>query len=282
MESKFDQLTKLKQLLDSGALTQEEFDAAKKRILDSDNAPEASVNQQASAPSTANTESKQKNYIIIAVVGIIAIAAIIGLVSTCSGKDEFSQAEEYAVTVDDSQLIPAEEMVEEAVDISALDDNGNYVDKDDTHYNDWVKSYFRDDFDEYNYSKPYIRLLVPDGRRIVLGILYRPSGSFTFKLFDDDGDIHQITASYANLGFRANGIDIGPCELEVVSDEVHITHPDDIKTISTVFNYGDFKISFDYVDGLGETQHYVFSVSNPQNEFKRAIDHLLGTEYFGQ
>ncbi|MCF0185571.1 MAG: SHOCT domain-containing protein, partial [Bacteroidaceae bacterium] len=41
MESKFDQLTKLKQLLDSGALTQEEFDAAKKRILDSDNAPEA-------------------------------------------------------------------------------------------------------------------------------------------------------------------------------------------------------------------------------------------------
>ena len=282
MESKFDQLTKLKQLLDSGALTQEEFDAAKKRILDSDNAPGSSVNQQASAPSTANTESKQKNYIIIAVVGIIAIAAIIGFVRTCSGKDEFSQDEAYAVAEDDMEVLPAAEMSEEAVDISALDDSGNYVDKDDTHYNDWIKSYFRDDFDEYNYSKPYIRLLVPDGRRIVLGLLYRPSGSFTFKLFDDDGDIHQITASYANLGFRANGIDIGPCELEVVSDEVHITHPDDIKTISTVFNYGDFKISFDYVDGLGETQHYVFSVSNPQNEFKRAIDHLLGTEYFGQ
>ena len=281
MESKFDQLTKLKQLLDSGALTQEEFDAAKKRILDSDNAPEASVKQQASAPSTANTESKQKQkkYIKIA-IGIIAIAVIIGLVRNCSGKNGLSQSQAYAVN--DSVVTTSVEMSEESVATDDLDDNGNYVDKDDAHYNHWHKSYFKDDFNGYDYSRPYMALWVSGSRNVNLGVLYKPNGIFTLKLFDDDGFVRSITSPTIKLGVRVNGNDIGPSVFTVDHDEIDIAHPDDIKAVSSFFNYGDFMISIEYEDGLGEIQHYVFSVSNPQNEFKQAIDHLLGTKYFGQ
>lgn len=59
MESKYDKLSQLKNLLDSGALTQEEFDAAKKRLLDADD--EQPVQNQQNQPSQPVDNTKSLN-----------------------------------------------------------------------------------------------------------------------------------------------------------------------------------------------------------------------------
>lgn len=83
-----DELIKLKSLLDSGALTQEEFDQQKKRILANEpvveHTPEPEQPKLAATPSPVRIESEKKDdtvtylfiaFFIIVIIGVIAAAS---------------------------------------------------------------------------------------------------------------------------------------------------------------------------------------------------------------
>lgn len=287
METKYDQLAKLKQLLDSGALTQGEFEAAKQRLLSTDVKEPVNAVKQSNATDSSSPKTSYKKWLIFG-IGAAVIIVIIALLS--SGKKQRINAPDDNISpetlaeCDSVVTVVAEETEYYDGDPSTLlmsveDDEAN---KTNTKYGGWEKSYFRDDFNELDYSKPFMSLWVGQGGyNVNLAVLYRPSGSFAFKLFDDDGDIREVYGSSLDMTIRVNGNDIGPVTFDVRKNEWYVTG-DDTRVMSTIFNQGSFAISISYESYGGETIHYVFNVKEAKGSFERAVTHLLGTAYMGE
>lgn len=156
-----------------------------------------------------------------------------------------------------------------------LDDNVDEL------YGGWEKSYFKDEFGEIDYSNPCIALWVPQGgNNVNLGVLYRPSGTFAFKLFDKYGEVESIYGSSINMSIRVNGQDIGPVSIPVEDNEFYL-YGDDSAAMSTIFNEGSFAISIRY-ESYNYKYHYVFNVNEAKGSFERAVTQLLGSVYRGE
>lgn len=71
MSNKYEELTKLKELLDSGVLNQEEFDAAKNKLLEEEPQP--------TIPFTKTNSSLQRKWWYIGGAGVIACGIVFPL-----------------------------------------------------------------------------------------------------------------------------------------------------------------------------------------------------------
>ena len=207
-------------------------------------------------------------YMRIISVTISALLCL-GVLASCKGKEELRE---------ESKTISSEET--DDYDSSVVDQIMV-----DTQQGNWEKHYFKDEFGELDYSNPFLFLSV-NGRRdshhdIELGVLYRPSGSFSFKLFEYNGRlIRDILSSNIIMTIRVNGQDIGPISLPVNKNEFYI-YGEDSHVISTIFNEGTFSISL-RDEGYLDDYHYLFHINEPKGGFEQAVTKLLNSEYFGE
>lgn len=196
---------------------------------------------------------------------VISTILLTGLLSACKGKEQDS----------DSTPTSYKEVEEECssdCDLTMPDnEDGN-----------WEKCYFRDEFDELDYSNPFISLYISGkSSDIALNVAYSPSGIFAFRLFECRGRlVRDIYSSKITMSIRVNGQDIGPVTLPVEKNEFYI-YGEDSQFLSTIFNEGSFYISLKY-DGYNKDYHYVFYVNEPKGSFERAVKNLLNSEYLGE
>ena len=236
MTSKYDQLTQLKALLDSGALTQEEFDAAKKRILDSDEEPskqESSKNTLTADGQNNPTRKKMPKWIIAVAVAAVAMVVVI-VVTTTGGKDS---EEPYDVATD---VVEADTLY--AVDEYAEEEFGDGL----TLGNPWRKDYFKNEWGEQNSDSPFIYTVL-DGSGWDIHIDYIPPteemrwGLFRFYLLDSDG---HLTSSYGPVNILVRGADGETSSIEATGTRDGITFVEDPSEIETLKHYLDEE-SFD-------------------------------------
>ncbi|MBD5326237.1 MAG: hypothetical protein HDS04_06115 [Bacteroides sp.] len=198
---------------------------------------------------------------------IISALLPLGVFSACKGKDVLKS--ESAIATNEVEL----------EDEYFYDGDSNEAD---TQYGEWEKSYFNDEFGEPDYANPFISLFVRErSNDIDLGVSYRPSGTFSFILFEYNGRlVHNIYSSTIVMTIRVNGQDIGPVSIPVEKNEFFISGIDS-QIISTIFNQGSFSISL-RDKGYLDDYHYIFHINEPKGCFEQAVTHLLNSEYYGE
>ncbi len=199
-QHQIEELNKLKSLLDSGVLTQEEFETEKEKVLKSSNISQSadtkegdiqSVHSYDKAKSQQGMSAKKKLGIIAAVV--FSAVFIIAIISLCknTGNQTYDSYNETAiadtavvanssdtyVTNDDESINPdnfVQEGSEEDFDINCP----------------WKKEYFHNDFGEDMLEHPYI--VTSFGGSWNLEIAYSHEMGFRFALRDNDGEYKQM------------------------------------------------------------------------------------------
>lgn len=241
MKTKYDQLAQLKTLLDSGALTQEEFDAAKKRILDSVDTPqpkESSEDASLSENKVSSSAKKLPKWIIPAAIGVIAVIVII-VVSIAGRKDSM-----------DTSYTADEEILEDT--IAYADEDDEYALNDGlTLGNPWRKDYFKNEWGEINENSPMIYAIIK-GSGWDIHIDYVPPtdelrwGLFRFYLLDDDG---HLTNSYGPVSILIRDYTGNTESIEVTGTKDGVTFVEDPTYIEMLKHYLDqeqFDIQMEY------------------------------------
>lgn len=257
METKYEQLSQLKTLLDSGALTQEEFDAAKKRILNTEES--ANTSQMPTVPNDNKipaplSKSVSKKWTLWGAGGVLAI--IILLIVVCNNNDATqintneAQGLEAAKTESDAQF---EEALAMAADMN--EDEGLTIG------NPWRKDYFHNEWGEEITDSPFIYTIL-DGTGWKIQIDFIPPtqewrwGMFRFYLLDND---YRKTSSYDPVNILVRGSDGETRVIDVTETRDGITYVIEPSAITLLSHYldqetFDIRMEFDKYNERHATQ----------------------------
>lgn len=185
-EKQLHDLTKLKGLLDSGVLTQEEFDVAKRRILN---------NEEALFSPRNNTK-----WIIIGAITVVIVVVFILL----SSKKEENPYSGYVSN--EIEATPVQDDAAALEEILSRMHEDSFVERFDR-FNPWHKMYFQNEWGEPDTDKPYLSAPL-HGNSWDISLDYMPPeedypyGSFRLYLVDRDG---HMTSSYGPVNFLIRG-----------------------------------------------------------------------------
>lgn len=268
--SRNDQLSQLKDLLDSGALTQDEFDAAKSRILNSEDEHTPSMQLQTpmhrDADTSPATKKKMQRGIILGCIGTM-VAIVIILRSTHDSKaPTYPYDSEELVISDASTVTYGYDYPEEIADELPIG-------------NPWRKDYFHNEWGEDITDSPFIYTVL-DGTSWNIHIDYIPPtdemrwGLFRVYLVDDEG---HITDSFGPVNILIRGSDGETNALEITGTRDGITFIEDPSTIEELKYYlnqsmFDIRMEFEKYNERHATQARLESYPGL---FLEAIDKLL-------
>lgn len=270
-QDKLDSLLELKKLLDAGAFTQEEFDVAKIRILDSaDVPPQQEQIEQPSCPIESSHPTSKKKSKLILLGGIGAIVVIVIMVLSISRSEDITYSSSYD-SVEESTLNETE------VDYAYDDDYSEEVGDGLTVGNPWRKDYFGNEWDEPIPSKPMLYSTIGEsywGIRIeyVPPTNEVPQEVFRFFITKDG----KITEVYGPIEILVRGADGETKKVEVADEKdypAYIIDPSTVDALKFYFNQEQFdiRINFD-IYGEGHSQGQWRSAPGSLQE---AIDKLL-------
>lgn len=264
---KLNQLTKLKALLDSGALTQEEFDAAKARILaDSDTLNTS--HPVATSPAPRNN----KKWIVLGISAAIIVVVVILVIVLSNAKKgnryngEFAEEFEVADSCIDVPGETFDEWDEEPSDGLTIG-------------NPWRKGFFLNEWGEENPNKPYIYATI-DGTGLDIHIDYVPPteesrwGVFRFYLEDNDGHFTESSGPVNIIVRAANG---HTEYIEITGTREGITFVEDPGSIEILKHYLDEEqvdIQMEYVK-YNERHKTQGRLESTRGSFGEAINKLL-------
>lgn len=189
MESKYEQLENLKQLLDTGALTQEEFEVAKQRILD--NAEVSVPNQENKSHVNATSKTtKNKKALIIGAVILVAIIIVICLISSkATSTPSVSNDETLDWAAAEAE---AQAHMDEVLANCISEDSDEYFEL----HNRWHIQHFKNEWGEET-DRGYIYTILSGtgwNMRIdyIPGDEQAPNGVFRFSIVDNEGFIEDM------------------------------------------------------------------------------------------
>ena len=276
MNTKYDQLKELKNLLDSGLLTQEEFDKAKQRVLDNSIQPVSSDKLDESQESNKKTmidSVKNKKWIII----LIAIAIIIVTSIVLSNRDTTPPRYEYS----------------DYTSAHSSDDNSDY-DSEDVNdiivYEDtiadafvpssrWHINYFNNEWGEPNKEDAFLYTTI-GGNAWNIRVDYIPSseeypyGSFRFSIRDKYGYLEK---SSGPVYIIVRGPDGETKNVEVAGTNNSLTFVEDPATVYALklyFDQYDFDIKMEFDKWLERHSTQGRWIATP-GDFQKAIETLL-------
>ena len=275
MESKYDRLTQLKKLLDSGALNQDEFDAAKKRILDTEDStnisPVPPIPKGNKTPASLS-KSASKKWILWGTGGVLAIIILLIVVCNKGGVSQINtngnQDWGAAKAESDAQF---EEALAMAADMN--EDDGLSIG------NPWRKGYFKNEWGEDNPNLPYIYTTI-SGSAWDIHVGYESakstktaSGVFGIYIMDEHGH----TSMYAPVNILIRGADGETKNVPVtdVTDGVaYITDPGAVAVLMDYLNTDQFDIllEFDKYNERHKTKAHWWS---EPGFFNHAIETML-------
>lgn len=269
MKTKYDQLAQLKTLLDSGTLTQEEFDSAKKRLLSSDNTEQQEVSSRTTEQSNEVIPAAKKKlpkWIIQTSIAVIAIIVII-MVSISSGKES-----------KETYYTDNEEVLADTIAYATEDDE--YALHDDlTLGNPWRKDYFHNEWGEENQNAPFIYATIK-GDGLDIHVDYVPPteqsrwGVFRFYLLDDDG---HMTSSYGPVNILLRDTNGETESIEVTGTKDGVTFVEDPTYIEVLKHYLDleqFDILMEY-EKYNERHRSQGHWDASSGSFGEAVNNLL-------
>ena len=277
MDTQYDQLTKLKGLLDAGTLTQKEFDAAKQRVLNeeaSTNSP--STSQEAPASNDINaTESKSTStkWIWWGVVGLLAVIFLFILAGNNTDDSQINIDEspgwEAAKAEADAQF---EEVLANAAEMNGDDDGLSLG-------NPWRKDYFHNEWGEDMPEHPYIYTTL-SGSAWNIHIGYESaqstgtaSGVFGLYIMDDD---YRKTSMLEPVNILVRGSD-GETKIVPVTavnnGVAYIADPETVEGLKAYLNSEQFDILMEF-DKYNE-RHQTKARWDYPGFFQEAIDKML-------
>ena len=256
MTDKYEELTKLKELLDSGVLTKEEFDTAKKKLLEGD--------VRTSIPSDKTNSSSRRTWWFMGSSAIIA--SLIGSLCyyNCSEKSEYSYYESSDI---DSVQVTA---YEEDLDLTSGIEEGSEEDYE--FNNPWKKEYFHNEYGEDMPEHPYIRTYISGSW--ALQIAYSNEMGFRFSLHDNDDELKHLYAPVSII-FRTAGNEEYFIEPNIVDNHcVYVNDPDNVRGIGNLLNGGSFDILLNY-QMYNEPHHMVWNVEPRPGFFVKSVQRML-------
>lgn len=256
MIDKYKELTKLKELFDADILSQEEFDDAKKKLLEGDS--------QSSSPSAKTNSPSYKKWWYIGGISVIFCGIISLCLNNCGDKTEYayydsSAFDSTAVTVYDQDLDSSEAIEEGSEEDYEIN-------------NPWKKGYFHNDFGEDMLDHPYIKTYVSGSWN--LEIAYSNDMGFRFSLHDNDGELKHIYAPIS-IVFRTKNKDKYLVEPEVVENYcAYVYDSDNVRGIASLLEEGEFDILMKY-EMWNEPHQMVWNVNLRPGMFSKSVERML-------
>ena len=292
MNSTDDQLSKLNTLLESGVLTQEEFDAAKQRILNEDTSSNPTNFSQKAPTSneedTPDSESSSKEWILWVAGGVLVaifLFVILGRntddpqinVNETQGWEDGAQLEDETQYLTNWEAAKAE--ADPHFEEVLADDEEIILDNGLTFGNPWQKDYFHNEWGEKIMESPFIYATL-DGTGWDIHIDFIPPteesrwGVFRFYLLDSD---YHKTSSYGPVNILVRGTDGDTKVIDVTGTRDGITFVEDPAAIALLKYYlnqetFDLRMEFEKYNERHATQgHWSLSA----DFFQEAVDKLL-------
>lgn len=256
MSNKYEELTKLKELLDSGVLSQEEFDTAKKKLLEGDT--------QSSIPSTKSNSSSQRKWWYIGGAGVIACGIVALCLNTCGNRNE------YAYYDSDSDTASTMTAYNQELGMSGFVEDGSEEDYEIN--NPWKKEFFHDEYGEDMPEHPFIRTYISGSW--MLQIAYSNEMGFRFSLHDKDNELKHLY-SPVSIIFRTAEKEEYFIEPDKVDNYcVYVSDPDNIRGIGNLLENGTFDIFMNY-QMYNEEHQMVWKVNMSSGFFKKSVERML-------
>lgn len=279
-QHQIEELNKLKSLLDSGILTQEEFEAEKAKILVSsnlsqtietkDNDMQSISSDNCKSPSQQGKPNKRRIAIIAAVIfSAVLIIAIIGLCKN-TGSQSYDSNNETADANTVEAVNPSDADVandDESINTDNFVQEGS--DEDFEINCPWRKEYFHNDFGEDMPEHPYIVTSIVGSWN--LEIAYSHEMGFRFALRDNDGE-YQHMYSPISIIFRTkdgNTYEIAPDNVENYC--AFIQSSDNVKDIAQIL---ETQSKFDIL--------MYYQMYNEPHKMTWKVDDLGGTFMFNK
>lgn len=266
-------LLEIKELLDSGILTQEEFYKAKRAILEieSQTPPSAfptDASADAESPATPQSlpeSSRSKKWPYIC--GLVAILVVV-IAWACFV---------HTTKTDEPPLENlAESELQDSVFVDNTEDNRSDAEIEESMYslyNPWEKDYLHDDFGDDMLDKSYIKTYIQGSWNLEIAFSY--DFGFRFSLWDDDHHFHEMSPP-VSLTFRTP--DGQQITMEAVGvEETHcayIQDGTDMESISKILESGKFDLLMKYEMWL-EPHKMVWNVDLYPNMFFKAVKRML-------
>lgn len=278
MESKYDQLTQLKALLDAGVLSQEEFEAAKRRILESEYVleqptPDLQLTLTSNKPITPDSQGNIK-WIVFGVVSVIVIILIVVIVAIAtSGNNDGTNGQIASDAYKEEIVAPSDE--DQIVELE-----GNHTDYPDDMseqgdiLNPWRLDYFKNDRGDT--TSPMIYAVL-SGTAWDIHIDYHQNhGAGTFRIYIEDDEGHKEDM-YAPVNILVRGSDGETRIVEVTGVRngiVFIEDPATVEGLSMYLNNDNFDILMEF-SKYNERHSTKARWESAHGCFKSAIDKWL-------
>lgn len=253
-QEQISRLRELKGLLDAGVLNQEEFDAAKKKLLEE--------GPQPTIPSTKSNSPSQRKWWYIGGAGVIACAVVALCLNTCGNRNEYAYYDSA-----DSDTLTA---YNQELDLSGFIEEGS--EEDFEFNNPWKKEYFLDKYGEEMPEHPFIRTYITGSW--MLQIAYSNEMGFRFTLHDKDDELKHLY-SPVNIIFRTADKEEYFVEPDKVENHcVYVTNPDNIRGIGNLLENGTFDIFMNY-QMYNEEHQMVWKVNMRSGFFMKSVETML-------
>lgn len=269
---KYDHLSQLKSLLDTGALTQDEFAAAKKRILEAGSPSELSNEPEAIPESTETVRESGKSTNTKWIILVAAITVIVVLIVIfASSGEKATEAPEYIAT-------PTEEEQQAALEEIFADYPEESFEEQFESFNPWHVDYFTNEWGEPDTSKPMLYSTIGDsywGIRIqyVPATEEIPQDVFRF-LVTQNGE---IANAYGPLEILFRGADGETKRVDVMNEmdyPAYVVEPSTVNALKYYLNHEEFDLRINF--GIWNERHHAQGrwTSTP-GFFQEAINKLL-------
>lgn len=249
METKFSKLAQLRSLFESGALTKEEFEAARERLFATVNPESAqSPYQTASRHSDEgkSTSGSVSNKWILLGVGCLIVIAVI--IMTVMDNDE----EKIPTDTDPALALARAEEEGDAYMQQVMDNMPKETEEEIfERYNPWSLDYFKNEWGEIDSSNPMLyTTLSGTGWDIHVDYIpitqHNPDESFRFYILDSDSIITTMDGPVNIIVRGSNGV---TCDVPVTGVRNSIAFIEDPSTVAGLkmcFDKEDFDIKMEF------------------------------------
>lgn len=253
MSNKYEELTKLKELFDSGVLSREEFDTAKNKLLEKDT--------QSSIPSTKSNSSSQRKWWYIGGAGVIACGIVALCLNTCGNRSNtyYDSAGSDTLTAYNQEL-----------ELSDFIEEGS--EEDFEFNNPWKKEYFLNEYGEEMPEHPFIRTYISGSW--MLQIAYSNEMGFRFTLHDKDDELKHLYSPVSIIFRNADKEEYFVEPDKVENHCVYVTNPDNIRGIGNLLENGTFDILMNY-QMYNEEHQMVWKVDMRSGFFMKSVESML-------
>lgn len=252
-QEQISRLRELKGLLDAGVLNQEEFDAAKKKLLEEDFQP--------SIPSTKSNSSSQRKWWYIGGAGVIACGIVALCLNTCGNRSNayYDSADSDTLTAYNQEL-----------DLSGFIEEGS--EEDFEFNNPWKKEYFLNEYGEEMPEHSFIRTYISGSW--MLQIAYSNEMGFRFTLHDKDDELKHLYSPVSIIFRNADKEEYFVDPDKVENHCVYVTNPDNIRGIGNLLENGTFDILMNY-QMYNEEHQMVWKVNMSSGFFMKSVESML-------